>query len=82
MWVSGSEETPVVQYGTDANNLNLTSTGTSSTYELSDMCGASNYTWFSPGMISDVLLTLLIPSTPYFYRCYFLPSINSNKKSW
>lgn len=68
MWVSASEETPVVRYGTDATNLNFTATGTSSTYELSDMCGANNYTWFSPGMISDVLLTSLIPSTPYFYR--------------
>lgn len=62
------DDPPVVHYGKDSS-LRFTATGTSKTYQKTDMCGppASLNGFSSPGYIHDVLLTGLTPSTQYFY---------------
>ncbi|XP_058961900.2 uncharacterized protein [Pocillopora verrucosa] len=70
MWVSGTDETPVVYYGKDPSLLKFRATGTSKTYQRSDMCGPPASLWIcfrNPGYIHDVLLTGLTPSIQYFY---------------
>ncbi|KAJ7392369.1 hypothetical protein OS493_012029 [Desmophyllum pertusum] len=68
MWVSGTDDPPVVHYGKDSS-LHSTATGTSKTYQKSSMCGppASLSGFSSPGYIHDVLLTGLAPSSQYSY---------------
>lgn len=65
-----SDETPVVYYGKDPSLLKFRATGTSKTYQRSDMCGPPASLWIcfrNPGYIHDVLLTGLTPSIQYFY---------------
>ncbi|XP_068710159.1 uncharacterized protein [Montipora foliosa] len=68
MWVSGTDDGPVVHYGKDAS-MGFKANGTSKTYNKNDMCGppASTDGFSDPGYIHDVLLTGLSPSSQYFY---------------
>jgi len=69
MWVTNSTTVPVVQYGT--SGLSASTTGTTTTYKITDMCDkpATNASyWIDPGQIHKVLLTGLTPATGYQYR--------------
>ena len=70
-WTSSSSVKPVLYYGAAADNLTLSATGFSKTYNSSDMCGApANQTSFfvDPGFLHDVLLTELQPKSTYYYK--------------
>jgi len=73
MWVSDSAETPTVLYGTSPDTLSHKATGTSHTYQASDMCNApANQTgarlFRDVGWIHDVLLTGLPNQATIYYR--------------
>jgi len=69
MWVSASENVPIVQYGI-SRSLNMFANGTSHTYNSTQLC--DNWMlpmyWIDPGNMHDVVMTNLEPSTNYFYR--------------
>ena len=71
-WTTGtSSTTPVVYYGLSRDKLNLSATGISNTYTISDLCGPPANTsafFINPGFLHDVLLTNLKPKTTYYYR--------------
>ncbi|KAJ7005106.1 inactive purple acid phosphatase 27 [Populus alba x Populus x berolinensis] len=68
-WVSGSEETQLVQYG-DGETL----TSKAKTFSQDDMCTsvlpspAKDFGWHDPGYIHSAVMTGLRPSTSYSYR--------------
>lgn len=70
MWVSGTMESPVVQYGVDPSTMSVVKGNISKTYTAADMCSEpANDTnaFVDPGYIHDVLLTNLKPGTRYYY---------------
>ena len=69
-WTTGTSSTPVVYYGLSRNELNLSATGISKTYTISDLCGPPANTsifFINPGFLHDVLLTNLEPKITYYY---------------
>jgi hypothetical protein len=78
MWVSNDNGTaPVVQYGFTQANLSMTSTGSSATYTIDDMCEERAKKWFlDPGFIHSVVLENLSYDTTYFYR------VGNQKDGW
>ena len=69
MWVSGTDETPLVNFTMDSQSQRGTVVaGTSRTYKATDLCFL-NGVFINPGYIHDVLLTGLEPSTTYHYSC-------------
>lgn len=70
MWVSGTEDTPVVYYGLFEHAMILKSHGTTRTYNASQMCAfpASSVGFRDPGYIHDVLLQPLLTNTRYYYQ--------------
>eukprot|EP01132_Coremiostelium_polycephalum_P000616 gene616-765_t len=69
-FVSGTDDTPMVFYGTDSSNLDNFVTGTSVTYSIDQMCGypANSTNYFKdPGYTHDVVMTGLQPLTTYYY---------------
>eukprot|EP01133_Synstelium_polycarpum_P018257 gene18257-21849_t len=70
MWISGTDDTPTVQYGLSPSSLTSTATGITVTYGINEMCAspANDPTYFrNPGFIHDVVMTGLSPSTQYYY---------------
>ncbi|RLN57808.1 hypothetical protein BBJ29_004765 [Phytophthora kernoviae] len=73
MFNSASTKTPIVRYGENSEDLSLETTGTSKTYNASDMCHAPATTigqqsFRGPGYMHTVVLTGLKPVTYYFYH--------------
>eukprot|EP01119_Soliformovum_irregulare_P003241 TRINITY_DN1359_c0_g1_i4.p1 TRINITY_DN1359_c0_g1~~TRINITY_DN1359_c0_g1_i4.p1 ORF type:complete len:646 (-),score=157.05 TRINITY_DN1359_c0_g1_i4:34-1869(-) len=76
MWVSGTRNVPTVMYGFDPSSLTSEATGTSWTYNVTDMCGKKvnpdgdisiNY-FLDPGWIHSVILPNLLSNTTYYYK--------------
>jgi hypothetical protein len=73
-YVTNSNQiTPQCQYGLDSSSLNFQVSGTTVTYQASDMCeGKANITgpqtFIDPGYMHTILLNDLRPSTTYYYR--------------
>jgi hypothetical protein len=82
-WTTGVQYTPTVEYGPcDGGKLDRLSTGTSRTYQASDMCGPpANLSahFIHPGYMHDVILTGLQPNTKYCYR-YGSPGFSYSKE--
>lgn len=73
MFVTASFHTPVVEYGRTSGVYTNRATGTSVTYSADMICGSpANITsagyFINPGVMHDVLLVGLAPSTKYYYR--------------
>ncbi|DBA03006.1 TPA: hypothetical protein N0F65_003194 [Lagenidium giganteum] len=73
MWISADVLSPVVRYGTAADNLDQQAVPTASTYHASDLCeapanivGARGFR--NPGMIFDAVMVELEPHRVYFYQ--------------
>ena len=70
---NSSQYTPKCQYGLTPTSLTMVQTGSSITYQASDMCegkatiiGPQNF--IDPGFMHTMLLKDLRPSTTYYYR--------------
>lgn len=73
MFNSASNKTPQVRFGLTKQKLNHFATGTSTTYQASDMChGPANIPgqlhFRDPGFMHTVILHNLVPATTYYYR--------------
>ncbi|GAM17475.1 hypothetical protein SAMD00019534_006500 [Acytostelium subglobosum LB1] len=69
-WISGTDDTPVIYYGTSPSQLTMSVQGSSSTYTIDQMCAspANDPNYFRhPGYIHDAVMTGLTESTQYFY---------------
>ena len=68
-WTTRDSGTPTVSYGTESGNYNLSASGTSHTYNASDLCGspANDTAYVNPGSLHIVKLKGLEYSTEYFY---------------
>ena len=81
MWITTTNTTSNVIYGTDPTNLNLTTaTATTTTYQASDMCGspANNATTFqSPGIIYTNEMNLVAHKIPLSTEIYY--QVGNNK---
>ncbi|CAI9765012.1 unnamed protein product [Fraxinus pennsylvanica] len=69
-WVSGNQQSQLVQYGNGKSATSLVST-----FSQSDMCNTSylqspakDFGWHDPGYIHSAVMTGLNPSTKYSYR--------------
>lgn len=69
MWVSGTDGTNIVRYGTNPYDMVTVTGNTSKTYTADDMCSspANGSAFVDPGFIHDVLLTNLTQGTRYYY---------------
>ncbi|EGC32941.1 hypothetical protein DICPUDRAFT_155063 [Dictyostelium purpureum] len=80
MWVSGTDDTPIVMYGIDSNLKTYEKAkGTSSTYSIMDMCSypANSTDYFkNPGYIHNTVMVNLLPNTVYYY------SFGSDNDGW
>ena len=70
---NSSQYTPKCQYGLSPTSLTMVQTGTTTTYQASDMCegkaiviGPQNF--IDPGFMHTMLVKDLRPSTTYYYR--------------
>ncbi|XP_028398473.1 nucleotide pyrophosphatase/phosphodiesterase-like [Dendronephthya gigantea] len=68
MWVSGTDQTPMVKFGRSKTELDSVVEGKSQTYTADDFCSLQGK-FINPGYIHDVLLSALEPSTIYYYSC-------------
>eukprot|EP00891_Asterochloris_glomerata_P006762 jgi/Astpho2/6762/fgenesh1_pg.00103_%23_1_t len=68
-WNSRDAGTPTVQYGTTPA-LGQSATGKTSSYGISDMCGApaNTHGWINSGTQNNVILSNLPPNTLFYYR--------------
>ena len=68
-WTTKDPGTPTVRYGTESAQYTDETTGTTHTYNASDMCGspANDTAYVDPGSLHRVLLDNLTDSTQYFY---------------
>ncbi|EFA75326.1 hypothetical protein PPL_11402 [Heterostelium album PN500] len=70
MWISGTDDTPIVMVGTSPSSLLDKFTGTTVTYTINQMCEkpAIDPLYFrNPGFIHDVIISGLDHATEYYY---------------
>ncbi|KAK2572788.1 putative inactive purple acid phosphatase 2 [Acropora cervicornis] len=69
MWVSGTDATSIVKYGTNPYDWITVTSNVSKTYTANDMCAppANGPSFVDPGFIHDVLLRNLTPGSRYYY---------------
>jgi len=65
-WITDSDDAPsVVEYGTSSGQYPFSASGSASKY---------SYTLYTSGLIHDVVVGPLTPSTVYYYRCNSNPT--------
>lgn len=64
VWLTPDVSATYVHYGTSPSELNMTASGTASSYTYSDKYGS-----YTSGQIHTVVLEKLSPKTQYYYQC-------------